>query len=65
MEDYRPYYVHFNGAAYFVKESEFFKEQGGLNEPWGQYWKLLHATSIEHARTLAELKTLKKEFIWS
>lgn len=49
------YYVHFNGAAVFVKEAEFFKSQGGLTEDWGKAWKWLEADGIEHARLLGEI----------
>jgi hypothetical protein len=47
------YYVTFNGASWFVKEAGFFKQQGGLTEPWGQRWKLIRADSIEDARIKA------------
>lgn len=43
----RPYYIVRNDAdSVFVKEGEFFKQQGGLTEPWGRNWTLVHATSI-------------------
>lgn len=41
-----------SGNAIFVKEAEFFKFQGGLQEEWGRKWKKVRATSIEHAREL-------------
>lgn len=44
------YYVHYNGTSVFVKDVEFFEEQGGLTEPWGKNWKILFAESIEDAR---------------
>lgn len=47
------YYVHFNGAAWFVKEAEFFESQGGLTEAWGKGWKQIYADSIEHGRLKA------------
>lgn len=47
------YYVHNNGASWFVKEAEFFESQGGLSEPWGKNWKSLTADSIEGARKKA------------
>jgi hypothetical protein len=53
------YYVHFNGAAWFVKDGKFFESQGGLKEEWGKNWKPLYADSIEHARCKAELQYLK------
>ena len=49
------YYVHFNGAVWFVKEAEFFESKGGLTEPWGKAWKPIYADSIEHARLKAEV----------
>lgn len=49
----RSYYVMYNGASWFVKEAEFFESQGGLKEDWGKNWKVIYATSIEHARDKA------------
>lgn len=48
------HYVHFNGAAYFVKTAEMFKQQGGDADAWGRAWRPVTATSIEHARTIAK-----------
>lgn len=53
------YYVWFNGAAWFVKEADFFERQGGLTKEWGKAWKPIYATSIEHARDKAELDRLR------
>ncbi len=54
--DERPYYVHRNsGGAVFVKEGEFFEQQGGLTEEWGKHWTVVQACSIEHARAIGEL----------
>lgn len=47
------YYVHWNGASWYVKEGAFFRAQGGLTKPWGKAWRPLHAESIEDARKLA------------
>jgi hypothetical protein len=47
------HYVHFNGSAYFVKEAEYFIDQGGLIDPWGKAWKPVTAVSVEEARQLA------------
>lgn len=45
------YYVHYNGAAVFVKEAEFFKSQGGMTAEWGNGWRgPVEAESIEDAR---------------
>ena len=48
------FYVYSNGASCFVKDGDYFEEQGGLTADWGKSWKMLHADSIEHARQLAE-----------
>lgn len=49
------YYVMRNsGGAVFVKEGNFFVEQGGLEQDWGKAWKRIEAESIEHARSLAD-----------
>lgn len=49
------YYVMRNaGGAVFVKEGDFFVEQGGLEQDWGKHWKCIEAESIEHARSLAD-----------
>ena len=54
------YYILIKPHAVYVKEGEFFESQGGLEEEWGKNWKLIEATSIEHARSMGELeKTLK------
>lgn len=55
MRKKKTYYVHRNsGDAVFVKEVEFFKEQGGLTERWGKAWRKVRAYTIEHARTVGE-----------
>lgn len=52
---YISYYVHRNdGGAVFVKEANFFEQQGGLTEKWGRAWKKIRATSIEHAREIGQ-----------
>lgn len=48
------YYIHWNGAAWFVKEEQFFIDQGGKNSKWGKHWHLIEANSIEDARKKAE-----------
>ena len=55
------YYVHWNGAVWFVKEGEFFKAQGGLEKPWGKAWTPIMATSIEDARMKAPSIFIQKE----
>lgn len=57
-QEFRPvplslFYVHWNGAAWFVKEGDYFKAQGGLTAKWGKAWKPVQAMSCEHARALA------------
>lgn len=54
MSDAITHYVHFNGAAYFVKEADFFIAQGGLKDSWGKAWKPINAESIEDAREKAK-----------
>ena len=49
-------YVNQAGAV-FVKNFEFFREQGGLVETWGEKWVPIVATSIEDARTKAYTNT--------
>jgi len=49
------HYVHFNGAAHFVKEAKFFEEQGGLTSDWGKAWRPVVAISIEDARALSKI----------
>jgi hypothetical protein len=47
----RSYYYHINWAgAIFVKEGEFFAQQGGLVQPWGKNWKKIEAESLDDAR---------------
>jgi hypothetical protein len=41
----------FSGCV-FVKTYEFFKEQGGFREKWGEAWVPVVATEIEHARAI-------------
>jgi len=48
------YYIHNNGSHTFVKEEEFFKQQGGEVNPWGKSWIRVEATSIEAARAMWE-----------
>lgn len=49
----KKFYVNNNGHSWFVKEAQFFEDQGGLTEPWGQNWKPIWANSIEDARAKA------------
>jgi hypothetical protein len=39
-------------GSVFVKELEFFREQGGFKQSWAKSWIPLVATSIEDARRL-------------
>lgn len=50
------HYAHRSpGNAMFVKEAEYFIDQGGLIEPWGKAWRPIYgASSLEEARRLAE-----------
>lgn len=48
------HFVHCNsGNALFVKTAEYFEQQGGLTQPWGQVWKPVVAASIGDARRQA------------
>src|SRR5690606_1430132 len=45
------FYVSINPWGVFVKEADFFRDQGGLDEEWGQSWiGPVEASSIEEAR---------------
>jgi hypothetical protein len=39
----------FSGCV-FVKELDFFRSQGGLEQKWGEHWVPVVATSVEDAR---------------
>ena len=36
--------------AIYVKEWDFFVEQGGMRQKWGKHWRPIMARSIEDAR---------------
>lgn len=40
-------------ATVYVKEGDFFREQGGLTEAWGKHWTGIKATSLADARLKA------------
>lgn len=42
--------VNEHSGCVFVKDLQFFRDQGGFREKWGEYWVPLVATSIEDAR---------------
>jgi hypothetical protein len=45
------YMVTVNGAgSVYVKELDFFHEQGGFKQSWGKHWTPVVANNIEHAR---------------
>lgn len=47
------YWVSANdGGTVFVKDNEYFVNQGGLMHEWGKSWKPVRAVSIEHAREI-------------
>lgn len=46
------HYVLIEPWAVYVKEGEFFKSQGGLEEEWGMRWVPIMAESIEAAREI-------------
>lgn len=49
------HYAHRNsGGAIFVKEANFFIDQGGLIETWGKEWRPISADDDKHAYLVAE-----------
>lgn len=40
-------------ATVYVKEGDFFREQGGLTEEWGTHWTGVQANSLNDARLKA------------
>jgi len=46
------HYVLVEPWAVYVKEGEFFKSQGGLEEEWGMRWVPVMAGSIEEAHEM-------------
>lgn len=40
-------------STVYVKEGNFFREQGGLVEEWGTHWTGIEATSLNDARLKA------------
>jgi hypothetical protein len=44
--------VNSAGSAY-VKELDFFHEQGGFRQAWGKHWVPVVANNLEHARRRA------------
>lgn len=52
--DLSEYFILIAPLSVSVKEGNFFRYQGGTNEPWGLRWKCVRAQSIEHARSIGE-----------
>lgn len=52
VKPYRDWDDH-QRATVFVKEANYFRENGGLIKEWGKSWELIQADSIEHARSIA------------
>ena len=44
------HYVLINEAGVYVKEVNFFKEQGGLTNEWGRKWEPIDAKNLHDAR---------------
>jgi hypothetical protein len=60
--DTAPYYVLPSGnGSVSIKEGSFFRDQGGLKHPWGKEWIAVDATSIEHARRIADGMVTKQQ----
>jgi hypothetical protein len=54
------YYINVTKAAVYVKEADFFREQGGLKEEWGKTWQYVDADGIEHARLIGKVMAFKQ-----
>ena len=48
----KKHYVHYNGAAWFAKDGEYFESQPGGD--WKRYWLPIYAETIEIARATAQ-----------
>lgn len=48
------YYILVEPWAVYVKQADFFVEQGGLTAAWGKKWKKVTATGIDDARAIGE-----------
>ena len=57
-----PYYVSIHPfqhpfeekkATVYVKDGNFFRQQGGLTSDWGKHWTGIEATSLDDARMKA------------
>lgn len=46
------YYLLIEPWAVYVKEGDFFRDQGGLTENWGKRWEPVVAADIEAARAI-------------
>lgn len=55
------HYVLIKDSGVFVKEGEFFEEQGGLKEQWGKAWEPIDADSLYDARRKA-IKLRRERF---
>lgn len=57
------HYAYRNSAGgVYVKEAEFFEEQGGKTKGWGSRWRPVIARDLAHARLIAE--TYAGELRW-
>ena len=48
------FYILIKPWAVYVKEGDFFVEQGGLTEPWGSEWRIVMARDVDHAREIGK-----------
>jgi hypothetical protein len=53
----KKYMVLIQPWGVYVKDYDFFVEQGGLKDPWGKHWRLVRASSIEAARNKGKRMT--------
>jgi len=53
-EELQTFYVHHNGAAWFVKDEELFTTQRGHELEWGRNWEPIKAPNLTTAREVAQ-----------
>jgi hypothetical protein len=58
--DAAPFYCVDNAATVFVKEGNFFRDQGGLKDDWGKRWVGIEATTLGEARRYAAAHVFEK-----
>lgn len=56
------HFIMVNEAGVYVKDGDFFVQQGGLKEPWGKNWKEIDADGLNHARMIGEAMRARSEY---